>query len=100
MSGNAARPLKFNIQHYNTMSMRYALYSKALFHYLRSTNLKSVKRRYFLGKGLGAGERIVMVCFSKSMAVLGGVGGGGRAQVSNNDSFVNFFPNLHTDVSR
>ena len=32
--------------------------------------MKSVKRRYFLGKGLGAGESIVMVCFSKSTAVL------------------------------
>ena len=40
--------------------------------YLRSTNLRSVKRRYFLGKGLGAGESIVMVCFSKSTAVLDG----------------------------
>ena len=36
--------------------------------------MKSVKRRYFLGKGLGAGESIVMVCFSKSIAVLDGMG--------------------------
>ena len=40
--------------------------------YLRSTNFKSDKRRYFLGKGRGAGDRIVMVCFSKSIAVLEG----------------------------
>ena len=34
--------------------------------------MKSVKRRYFLGRGLGAGESIVMVCFSRSTAALGG----------------------------
>ena len=51
-------------------SLQHYAYKYKEFNYLRSTNFKSVKRRYFLGKGLGAGERIVMVCFSKSIAVL------------------------------
>jgi hypothetical protein len=42
--------------------------------------LKSVKRRYFLGRGLGAGESIVMTCFSRSMAVLDKEGGKEREE--------------------